>query len=630
MHLTKASRDKLAIGGLVLATLLLLAVNIFANATFKDSQWDLTEGRLFTLSEGTRCVLKGIDEPIKVRLFFSKVLGDQSPPHATYFKRVQELLGQYVNLAGGRLVLEILDPEPFSDAEDMAVAFGLQGIPINDAGDLGYLGLAAVNSTDDQETIAFLSPDRETFLEYDLTKLIHTLAAPEKKTVGILTPLPLMGGMGPQMGQRPAWTVVEQIRDFFDVVPVVPDTPTVPEDIDILLVVHPKGLKDEMLYSIDQFVLGGGRVLAFVDSNAETAARPGAGNINDPVSEFDRMLEAWGVRLVKDRVAGDLATARRVNVRVGAQVAVSDYVAWLSLTPEYMDPDDVVTGDIRRINLATPGILEPIGGKGTTVKPLMRTSPKSMAIERSKVGIRPNVIGLFREFEPSGKPLILAARITGKAKTAFPDGPPKYDGSKTVSETEHRAEAKDAINVIVVADTDMLHDTLWVDAQDLFGNTLLVPYANNADFVVNALDNLLGSNALIGLRARSQSHRPFHLVQSIRQDAERSYRAKEQELQTKLQGVRARLNKLMRREEITGDIILNEKEKATIDEFRGEMVSIRKELRDVQHAMRRDIEMLGSWLKFANIAAIPLVLGIGILIAVFVRRLHRRATVETD
>lgn len=619
--MNKTENTKLTGLALVLGAVLFLSVNIFSNSMFKGLQLDLTEGRLFTLSDGTRQVLSKIDEPIKMRLFFSKVLGEQSPVHATYFARVKELLGQYVNISGGKLELELHDPEPFSDAEDMAVAFGLQGVPVTASGDLGYFGVAATNATDDQEIIAFLTPSRETFLEYDLTRMAHTLSNPSLKTLGLISSLPVNGQPGPQMGGPGRWSVIEQISGFFDIRQIERDAARIPDDVDLLMIIHPKGLKDEMLYAIEQFVLKGGRAMVFLDTNAETAARPGAALKNDPVSEFDKTLESWGVRLVKDKVAGDIGSARRVNVQQGGRLEVTDYVAWLSLGPEHFDGKDIATADLQTVNIGTAGILEPVADKGTTFTPLIQTGPESMHIDRDKVMLQPQVVELFRDFKPENRRLVLAARVTGKARTAFPE--------KAGDNNTHMAESEKGINVLIVSDTDMLTDGLWVDARDMGGGRLLVPFASNADFVVNALDNLAGSEDLIGLRARSRTSRPFDLVDEIRQAAEIRYRAKERELQDKLVDVRGKLNKLMRREETSGEPVLNSRENELIEEFRGEMTSIRVQLRDVQHALRSDIENLDSWLKFINIGAVPLVLGAGLLFAALVRRMKRKPAAQT-
>ncbi|MBI1986294.1 MAG: Gldg family protein [Rhodospirillales bacterium] len=633
-RLQSVDRGKLALGGLGLAVMLLFAVNIFSNASFQSAKLDLTQGKLFTLSQGTRNVLKGIDEPITLKLYYTKLLGERSPQHANLFERVRELLSRYADLSGGRIRLELLHPEPFSDAEDRAVAGGLQGVPINSAGDLGYFGLTGNNTTDDQVVIPFFTTEREAFLEYDLTKMVFTLANPARQVVGVMSPLPLGGGdpMRPPFQQSPRWAVLDQVNEFFQVLPVPASYTEIPDNVDILMVVHPHGLSDATLYAIDQFVLRGGRVLAFVDANAEVDAMSASPAGPSPRSDFDKLLNAWGVKLVENKIAGDLDAARRVNVRVAGKTTVADYVAWLTLSEKNFDTGDAVIGDIGRLNVASAGILEKTGVEGIEVTPLIRTGARSMAIDAAKVAGQPDVVGMFRDFKPGGAPLTLAARIKGTVKSAFPDGPPpppKLDGAAdapaaTSAKAPHRNQSDKPANLIVVADADMLHDRFWTDTRELMGRRLLVPFANNADFVVNALDNLSGSDAMIGLRGRAQSTRPFHLVQEIRQAAEQQYRSKEQSLQVKLEDVRQKLEALERRRGTEGDIVLSAEDRAAIDKFRSEMIATRKELRDVQRALREDIDRMDAWLKFLNIAAIPLLLGLGTIVVTMIERLKRK------
>ena len=257
------------------------------------------------------------------------------------------------------------------------------------------------------------------------------------------------------------------------------------------MLVHPKRLRPAMQYSIDQFALRGGRVIAFVDNNAEIAARPGPNAKTDPVSEFDPLLDAWGVNMVKGKVAGDIQTARRVNVQQGNKLETTSYVVWLSLLPENMAKNDVITGELQMINVGSAGILQAIEGAETTLTPLLQTSALSMEIESDLLTPRPDVVALFRNFVPTNKKMTLAARISGKAKTAFPDGPPEkvIDAEKALPQLKTSVSG---INVIVVADTDILRDRLWVDRQNMYGNRTLVPHANNGDFVINAVDNLSG------------------------------------------------------------------------------------------------------------------------------------------
>ncbi len=632
--LEKRERSRLAAGGLVLAVVLLLAFNIFSNATFQSLRLDLTEGKLFTLSQGTLNVLHAIDEPITVKLYYTKLLGERSPYHATYFERVRELLEQYADVSGGKLRLELLDPEPFTDAEDSAVAAGLQGAPLNNAGDLGYFGLAATNSTDDRAAIPFFTPERETFLEYDLTKVVYTLTNPERKVVGVMSRLPIEGGATrPPFTPSPRWAVMDQINEFFEIQSLPNELREIPQDIDILMLIHPKGLDDYTLYAIDQFVLGGGRALVFVDASAdvEPTTRQQIGLPRH--SEFARILKTWGLKLTAGKFAGDLEAARRVNITVGGKMTVTDYVAWLSLTPRNLDAGDVVTGDIRLLNLTTAGILDKTDAPGTTISPLAFTGLKSMEIGTEKILLQPDVIGMFRDFKPGDKPLMLAARVKGDVKTAFPNGPPKTDkktDDKTGTPAKHLVQSEKPVNLIVIADVDMLHDRYWVDVRNIGGRRLLIPFANNANFVVNALDNLSGSEALIGLRGRADSRRPFHRVQTIRRNAERQYRTKEKALVAKLDDVRLNLQRLERRSDAGRDLVLSAEDKAAIEGFRNELIVVRKELRGVQRALRKDIDQLDAWLKFLNIAAIPLLLAIGTIILTVVSRVRRKARAAVD
>ncbi|MEE8393037.1 MAG: Gldg family protein [Rhodospirillales bacterium] len=634
-------RSKVTLGSLIVAAVLFAAVNIFSNSAFKSMRLDLTEDRLFTISQGTREVLGSIEEPINIRLYFSKGLGERSPVHSLYYARVRELLEQYRDISGGMVRVELNNPEPFTDAEDRAVAFGLKGVPINAAGEMGYFGLAATNSTDGQEVIAFFNREREQFIEYDLTKMIHTLSNPDRKTIGLISALPIDGGRGGNFGRSRPWAVSDQIRDFFEMRTLGHDIQAVPQDIDMLMIVHPKGLEEKALYAIDQYVLGGGKALVFIDPNVEWQMLQGAPMADPAPREFNRLLKAWGVKLVENKVAADLETARRVNAMAEGRPVVSDYVVWLGLREGNFNASDVVSAGIKRINVATPGILEKAQGAGTQMTPLITTGADAMMIDASKVSFNPDVVSLFRSFKPGGKPLTIAARIRGDAESAFADGAPttakesaadeggeNKDNDEDNPSRPHLSRSAAPINVIVVADTDMLSDRFWSRTGRILGQRILIPFANNADFVVNALDNLAGSDALIGLRGRGRTERPFHLVEKIRRAAETRFRAKEQELAARLKAVQGSLEKLQKKEGKAREMILTDQDKAAFETFRIQMLSIRKELRGVQHALRRDIESLDGWLKFINIAAVPIVLGLGMLTLVYARRRRAKIPVE--
>jgi ABC-type uncharacterized transport system involved in gliding motility auxiliary subunit len=643
-------RGLLSAGGIFLVFVLFVAINIVSSRTLDNAQIDLTASKLYTLSPGSKAVLAKIGEPITLRFYFSDVLGREIPSYAVYATRIRELLRQYAAASNGKVKLEIIDPAPFSDDEDRAVAFGLQGVPVSQGGDLVYFGLAGSNSADKDEIISFFQPDRERFLEYDITKLVYNLTVTKKPAVGLLAGLPLQGefsGMG-----RPSqpWTIYSQMSQFFDMKTIDKDAASIPDDVKVLVLAHPQNLPDKTLYAIDQFVLRGGHVLAFVDPHAEgQMLRPGpAAQTGLTASNLPKLFDAWGLQMVPGKVAGDRTAARRVNAGTDTRVRAVDYIAWLTLQQPNFTKSDILTGDLKVIQMASAGILKPKDGATTKFEPLIQTSPQSEEIDVDKVKTQPDPVALLAEFKPSNERYTLAARISGPVKTAFPDGPPpepKKEDDKdkpagaqaappapaAAPPAERLTEAKQPINVIVIADTDMLEDRFWAQVQDFFGQQVVIPTASNGDFVINAIDNLQGSDELISLRTRGQSARPFTLVQAIQQDAELQFREKERQLTDQLKETQKKLADLQSPGQGAagtdngGKVILSKEQQEAIDQFRAQVVQIRRQLRDVQHELRRNIEDLEILLKFVNIWLIPILVGIAAII-VGVVRVRRRAT----
>lgn len=610
--------------GIVLAAAAFLAVNVLANEALNGVRVDLTERRLFTISESTHRILRSIDEPILLRLFFSRELGERNPDYANHYDRVHGLLKQYVELSGGKLRLELHRPEPFSRDEDRALAYSLTGTPVNAAGEPGYFGLVAINSTDDQATIPFFSLDRESFLEYDLTKLIHTMVDPEKKVVGVLSTLPVHGRHAPPYGTMPRWPIMGQLDPLFDIYPIDVDAREIPGNVDLLMIVQPTRMTRQTLYAIDQFVMNGGRALIFVDPFAEaqtTTSRTGKELGNE---DINLVLGKWGLVMAPDKIAADLDAARRINTPVEGRLQVLDYVVWLGLEPKNFNRRDLATAQMSRVNLATAGILDRVRGAKTEITPLMSTGTRTMRIDVAKVArADPDVIGMFRDFQPTGEAFTLAARITGSAESAFPDGPPP--GMPEGAAQRFRARAEKPVDVIVVADSDMLFEKFWAEMRVEGDQRVAIPFANNADFVVNALDTLSGAEDLVGLRARREASRPFLLVDRIRREAERQYRSKEKELIARIQQTQAELDSLVGREGATsGGEVLSARDRGRIDALRRDVVTMRQDLRQVQHALRKDIERLDGWLKFVNIGAVPLLLGVLTVAILAGLRLGRR------
>lgn len=644
------SRRSLAWAGIALAAVLLLCANLIVGTLTKNWRVDLTEDRLFSMTDSTRKVLSGIEEPITLRLYYSQVLGQQAPAFATYFERVKALLERYRDLSGGKISLAFISPQAFSDAEDRAVAAGLRGARLNSEGDQAYFGLVGTNTLDNTETIAFFTPDRERFLEHDLTKLVYSLSNPKKKVVGLMSGLPIEGQPGnPMMGGRPvpAWMILGQIKEFWEVRSIAQDAKEIPSDIETLLIVQPSDLKPETAYAIDQFALKGGRILAFVDPVAEVGRMFARGKDVPQNAEMKKLLDAWGLEFDASKVAADITHARRVQYGGGAggNPSVTEYVAWLNLDRRNLDAGDAISAGIETINLASAGSISLAPNATTKLQTLLGTSERAAQIEGSSVTLRPDPITLLREYKPGGQRLTIAGRVTGDIKSAFPDGPPPAEKSDDAKKDDKAVDADKAkaaeavkpkepvkapvpanhvsagrLNAIIVADTDILHDQFWVDVREFLGQTVTIPQAHNAVFVTSALESLAGGDALTSLRARGVKPRPFQVVDEIRRDAERQYREKEQTLMAKLKDTEQKLSGLEQKQEGSEKVLLSEKDKETIEKFRTEMLGVRRELRDVKLAMRQDIDRLDTVLKFVNIAGVPLLIGFGALGLTFMRR----------
>jgi ABC-type uncharacterized transport system involved in gliding motility auxiliary subunit len=643
MQLPAFSRRTLALLSLVSAAVLFVSVNVIAGHLLRSARIDLTAGRIYTLSDGTARTLAEIQEPVTLRYYYSRRLGDEIPSYGIYAQRVRETLEEYAARAKGKIDLQVIDPEPFSPEEDRAVALGLQGVPLEQGGEKVYFGLAATNSTDDQELIPFFQPERERFLEYDLTKMIHAIARPKRTVIGLAAGLPLEGDFAAAMQGQPLrpYAIVNQLRQLYELRTITTEFDSVEPDVDVLLIVHPQGLSEKTLYAIDQFVLGGGRALVFVDPHSEIQqVRPNPyGPPGAPVdSNLEPLFKAWGVELEPKVVAGDRQAARRVNIGTSTSPVPLQYVAWLQLKDDALNHDDVVTADLDQINMASAGILKPTKDAKTTFTPLIQTSTDSEEIPVDKVEGMPDVQGLLDGFKPSGERYALAARISGPAETAFPDGPPKpkeeqkssdaattdaakKDDPAKTDATPQLKEAKQPINVIVVSDTDMLDDRFWAQTSDFFGQQVIVPTASNGDFLANALEVLAGGNDLVNLRSRGTAARPFTTIEAIQRAAETQYRANEKALEDKLKATEDKIKDLQQNKE--GAVTLTAEQSQAIDNFRGEMLRTRQQLRVVQRALRQDIDRVKAELEFLDIAAIPILVGL-VAVVLGVVRINRR------
>jgi ABC-type uncharacterized transport system involved in gliding motility auxiliary subunit len=629
MNVLKHGPGKFGAGSLVLVGLLFIGIALLANSLLRGAQLDLTADKLFTLSDGTRNILRGLKEPVNVYLFFSDDLATPMPEIKNHGTRVRELLESMAERSGGKLTLKVIDPQPYSEEEDRANELGVQGMPVSAGGEKLYLGIAATNSTDGKEAIAFLDPKLDNQLEYDIAKLIHKLGNPEKPVVGWLSSLPMGGGFDMQTGRpNPTLVVYGQIEQLYSVRTLEPTLTTIDEDIDVLVLVHPKNLSPAALYAIDQYALRGGHLLVFLDPNSQadqSGADPGnpmAQFAADKSSRLEPLLSAWGVDYKSDQVVADLERGLVLPMREGEQP--TQQIAILGLNADNMTRD-VIAGNLDSINVITAGSLKALpadktGGK-LKFEPLIHTSQQAGLIPAQRFSMMTDPASLRDGFKPDGQH-VLAARVSGEASSAFADGPP---AGVTAAPDALKASAK-PLNIVLVADTDLLADYTWVQQRNFFGQVVAQPFANNGELVWNALDNLAGSNDLISIRGRASYLRPFDRVEELRRSANAQFRATAQQLETQLAQTEETLTKLQTAQG-NGEnaAILSADQLREIERFESEKLRIRKELRAVNSGLDRDIKSLGMAMKILNIAVVPAIFAALALLVAYWHRRRRQA-----
>lgn len=619
------TRTLAAVAALALLLVLFLGVNILASRPASVARIDLTEGRLFTLSQGARSIARSPKEPVTLTLYVSDgVLRKLANPGLqSHARRVREVADEFRRASGGKIELVVVDPEPFSEAEDKAVAAGLAGIPAG-GGDTFYLGLVGTNSTDGMETIPYFDPNNQRMIEYDIARLVHTLADTQRKAVGLITSLPMKGGfqMDPRTGrpaQTPAWMIHRELKALFDLREIEATATSLPDGLDLLILAHPKNLSDDLLFSIDQFVLRGGRLIAFLDPLCETDVPPG-----DPMqsmgadrsSTLPRLLEAWGVEVSAGQIVGDMKLGLPVNApnqRGGDPVP---YVAWINAGREELSGDDPATAQLSRVIFASAGEvrIKPDAPGALTLTPIASSSEQSMLIDAAKLSFMPDPRQLLAEFLPSGQSRAIIARLSGNAVSAFPEGkptppPPEGEtGPQPPPPGEWLKESAGPVNIIVAADADILSDRYWIRQQDIgLGVPIVSRVSDNGDLVINAVDNMTGSADLISVRARGQYARPFDRITELERNAQQQYQAEQQRLEQSLRDTEAKIAELQQKRPDGSDaVFLTPEQQKEIEGFRAQMVDTRRQLREVQLNLRKDVESLGDALRLANIAVVPL------------------------
>jgi ABC-type uncharacterized transport system involved in gliding motility auxiliary subunit len=619
-------RTGFGLGGLAALAVLFLGIVMLSNLGLRGMRLDLTQNRLYTLSPGTQQVLAELKEPVNLYFYFSRdAAAKQSPLILPYASRVREFLEEVAARSGGKILLRIIDPQPFSEDEDHAAEAGLQSLPVGAGGEAIYFGLAGTNSTDGRSAIPSFQPDREEFLEYDVAKLIHELATPEKPVIGLLSSLPMQGQFNPMTGQMgDQWPILSQIEQLFAVRTLTADIDHIDKDVDVLMVVHPKQLPPKTLYAIDQFVMRGGRMLLFVDpdSGADTSGQdpsnPFAGATANHSSNLQPLLSAWGIDYDPTKVVGDLALG--LEVRSSMQAPPTRHIGILGLRRDDMDPKDVVTASLEVINVATAGFLSAHPGAKTTIEPLLQTSTSAAPIPAQRFNALSDPSSLRDGFKSTGIRYALGVRLTGPLSSAFPQGAPPDQKPAAGPPEAHLSRSATPANIVVVADTDMLMDYMWVQTRELMGQRVAQAFANNGDFVANVLDNLSGSSALISIRGRATFARPFERVEALKRQADDRLRSKALELQSELQQTESKLTELQSKRNDQASLMLTPEQEQELKRFTAEKARVRKELRETQRGLDIDIDRLGTWLKVLNIAIAPLAVAIAGVIILSLRR----------
>ena len=606
--------------GLLALLAILIAVNILLSRVRVRA--DLTEGKLYTLSEGTRAVLKSLDGPVTLKFFFSS--GPEAPMPLTHFARqVEDLLQEYELVSGGKVRIETYDPEPDSDAEEWAQRYGLIGEQLGMMNFALYMGLVAVKG-DIHSVLPFLDPRNEERLEYNITHLIVRVANPKKPVVGILSSLPVMGVRSfpyalpgqPLPKNQPPWVTFQDLNKDYDVRQLPADTDAIDPAIDVLIVVHPKNTSAKTFYAIDQFILHGGRLLAFIDPLclADAMNQETARGMTPPMSDLGPLTAAWGITYEHDKVVADLAASTRVQ---RDDNTIEDNPVFLSLGNFNIDRKDIITSSLESLGLPAAGAFAGTGMEGLSVGSLLVSSKQSALISAMIAQMGAETIR--RQFKSGLKRLNLAVRLQGKFKTAFPQGKPKAtpnpqknDPAKSAKEPvkpedtmPSLKESIKASTVILVADVDMLYDAFAVQEIPILGQRVFQPLNDNINFFANAVEQLSGNADLGQIRARGRFDRPFDRVQELQRKAQQRWMTQERALQEQMASTQARLESLQSNKDKSQRYILSSEQEQEIAKFKQQQIKIQRELKQVRRNLRKGIEELGMKVKTINILAVP-------------------------
>ena len=581
---------------IALAVLLFFVFNAFNHLVFKDARLDLTEGQLYTLSEGSLNLVQGVEEPVQLYFFFSEAASRDLTPIRTYADRVESMLEEFALASNGMLLVERIDPAPFSEAEDEAAALGLQAVPVSATGDSLYFGLAGSDALDNVETIPFFQPDREMFLEYEISQLIDRLARPKREVVGLISTLPVTNQVNPQTFQpEPGWQSILSLEDTVTLESIDVSAEEIPEGLAALVLIHPKSLSDQMKTALVRYLASGGKVIAFLDPLAEmdrAAASPMMPSLpSGQASSLNWLTRALGVQMREAEVLGDPQLALSVSTPSGAPTR---HLAILGLSNAQLNSESIVTAQLDSLNFASAGFFD-IDSPTVAVETLIESSEFANGIAASQLQFLQNPEDLMQSFSQGSEARPIAVRLSGP--TTLETG---LEGDAPVEVSN--------LDLILVSDTDVLSDRLWVQVQNFFGQQVATAFADNGSLLTNLVDYFTGSQDLISVRSRGRFTRPFEVVQSLRREAETQYLASAEQLQLELNETERQLADLESQQESDGVLRLSDEQEAALVRFQDEKLRIRKALRDVRHRLDQDIDQLGGQLKPLNIIVLPILL----------------------
>ena len=603
--LNQFSKNKLLKITILMSVICFFGINIISSNILKSFRFDMTSNNLFSLTEGTKNLISNLKEPIHLRLFMSSSIVELAPQLSNYANRVESILNAYENISNGKITLEIIDPKPFSDEEDRAVGMGVSAFGGSSSNDPMYFGLAATNSTTGQKNINVFSPDREPFLEYDITRLIAELAQTKKPLIAILDKLGLEANS--RVG-KPEQQVLAQMKTLFDVQFLEDSQTELPKNTKVLMLINPKYLSDNTMFMIDQWILNGGSTLIFLDPYAETemGLNPGMPALN-PRSDLKKIINAWGIEFDNKKSIADPKFALRTvrNIK-GRQVEVSNY-PWIQVGNEGMNQKEAVLAQLSSIVLTNAGSFI-LKDKEISFEPLLTASQFAGMVDADKAGNpQEDPRKLLKDLKTSNEKIIISGWLRDNLNSAFPEG---LKDKKGVTKSIKKS------NVLLVGDADMLMDRNWLTKQNLVGQEIATAFANNGDFVLNVVENMIGGSVLSDLRGKGISWRPFLKIAELERKAEEKFLSKEEALAEKLGKMELKIQELTKNNKSEKDVLSPETIKA-IEGFKLEMMSTRAELRTVKFNLRSDVENLKSWIMFINIGLLPtLIAALALLIAI--------------